>query len=210
MLSTLQKYLVIVFNRKNVRFLSTPWQPYVLLMTWIVASLTALPHSLGDVYVWMWRDFCVCISSWAEWIDCVTMSVIVVLPLVSIPIIYAHIWFVVRRSSLKVAHGKGVKKTSKAARTAFILFILYLAFVIGYSPYLVYTFIVNRLSANSMKVTFNVIWCMVFLVSACNPLLYLLLFSEFRQSFRRLFKKDISIGPESEMTVTQTQIQTIE
>ena len=204
MLTTVHRYLMIVFNRKNVRFFSLPWQPYVLLATWLLALLVAIPNCLGVVYVWIWRDFCATLSLWGAGINYLTMILIIGLPLVSIPVMYAHIWMVVRRAARNVAQNRS--NGVKSARTAGILFVLYLAFVVGYSPYFVYMCIANQLSLTNLKIMFNVIWCLIVLVSSFNPVMYVILFPDVRLGFRRLFKKDSSVDIQNDTIVTQMQV----
>ena len=109
-----------------------------------------------------------------------------------IPFLYAHILIVVRRASRRVAdtNFKRTNKNNKSNRTALVLFILDLAFVVAYSPYFIFSLMAAsvEMSREGLKVWVLFMWGIVASVSAYNPILYVTLFTQFRDVFCKMFK----------------------
>ena len=188
MLSTLQRYILIVHNRHDLWLFSVRWQPLVCGLMWLIVTLLSLPYALGDILYQLWPDMCF-INTLPE-ITYFGMVVTVAIPLVSIPFFYAHILVVVRRSAVRVAANNGnASKSNKGTRTALVLFVLYLFFAIGYGPYLIFilssSFI--QMSIRDMMNWLNTMWALLGLISACNPILYCVLFKQFRNTLFSVF-----------------------
>ena len=191
MMSALHRYLAIVHNKTGLWLFSVRWQPHVLVVTWLLVFLICLPYAVGSILYQLWQDFCTVVAD--PIMNYILLVGFVAAPIVLVPFMYAHILIVVCRASKKVtdANSSSSKAKNRSNRTALVLFVLYLAFVLGYGPYLVFSFTILSVtpSTDVMKIWVILTWGAVAVLSACNPLLYLLLFPQFRQALAKMLTR---------------------
>ena len=189
MISTLHRYMAIVHNRPNLWIFEKKRQPYVFFTMWIFALFVNIPSYVGEPYAVFWPDYCVIVNPpLAQYILMGFIIFIVVLPLVSIPFFYLHILIVIKRSSRKVEAMSALKekKVRRGNRTALVLFLLYIAFMSMFGPYMVYNFIRDVFSDRQKMEAIFIIWLLFMSVSAFNPVLYIILFPEYRKCFKMI------------------------
>ena len=136
-LTALQRYLAIVYNKPKLWIFSLKSLPLSLSAMWLVSLCLAIPVNYpGPYFAVIWRDVCIMASDKLITAAQIINSILIVLPLVAVFLIYVHIYWVVRKASARVQEQTGGRTVSNHhRRMARVLFILYLSASAVFIPY---------------------------------------------------------------------------
>lgn len=178
----IQRFVVIVLNRPDLRMFQVRWLPVLLPILWVCAVVIISPYYfLGEVFVVFWRDNCFPFSTYASKVMEPIKLTYIYLPSAISLSLYIGIYVVVHRSSARMkVNGKRERKDVKMALVLFSLFAL---FIVAYAPYCTYESLEKYMSVEVQKIYVLIGWFTAITISACNPIVYAIIFKPIQKQY---------------------------
>ena len=203
LLTALQRYLAIAYNKTGVGLFTIKWLPLVLPVIWLSSVAISIPAGYpGPYYANVWHDFCAVFSD-----DLLTgmktiNSIVILVPLVVVLLLYVHMYWVVRRAAMRVRikpdGGKTVSSHHK--HMARVLLILYLTATVSFLPYILFFFIISSLSGPAKSAFYITMYLMRIVASCASPVVYGFMFKPVKKEYQQMFgccgKQDVTVVSE--------------
>lgn len=202
-LSALHRYLLIVHNRSPTIFTRPCRVLLLLFVKWVLCILVSVFSVVpgAKLILYMYRDTCIVISHATPIMQLVFVIFTLAVPLLVVPLLYLHIYIVVRRSGNQANSGSANAKHHKTAK---ILFIIYITFLFTYLPYVGLNFNGPLKDIHRTRYADIGIWSLLFCSFALNPIMYCALFENMRKAYINFglcgCKKTGAIAPDNGQT----------
>jgi hypothetical protein len=206
LLTALQRYFAIAYNKTGLALFSMKWLPLVLLVVWVSAVAISVPAGYpGPYYANVWIDFCAVFSNELLTTMKSINSTVILVPVVVVLLLYCHMYWVVRKAAMKIRNngaggagvgaggatgaGGGAQKpvSSHHKHMARVLFILYLTATVSFLPYILFFFIISSLGGSGKSAFYMVMYLMRILSSCASPVVYGFMFKPVKKEYQRIF-----------------------